>query len=146
MAIDIGERVSKCRLVALMFVMIVGILAGVCSDALGAMRGCKDGRIAFDSLRGGSRDIYLINAPSARSGSAAPDPSPVRLTTGANDSNPSGAPPDPYSACDNTIDPPPGYTPRVPTIAFQESRQTAQEHLSHRCCNPRADGSGDPSD
>ena len=113
----LSKRVSKRRrLVALIFVIIVGILGSFCAPALGAMRGCKDGR-----LRGGSRDIYLINAPSAKGQPPAPDPSPIRLTTGANDANPSWSPPDPYAACDTTIQPPPGYTPRVPTIAFQRT-------------------------
>jgi hypothetical protein len=40
---------------------MTGRAATVCASASGAMRGCEDGRIAFDSLRNGGRDIYVLN-------------------------------------------------------------------------------------
>lgn len=109
------------RFAALLSLVIMGIAASVPASASAAMRGCKDGRVAFDSLRNGRRDVYLIKAPAIQGQPPAPDSSPVQLTTGANDAHPSWSPPDPYDACSAPPPPPPGYTPRVPAIAFQRT-------------------------
>jgi hypothetical protein len=66
-------------------------LAPPCPSASGAQRGCE-GRIAFDSVREGNRDIYAITPPTADSPGG---PSALlRLTTGAaSDAKPSWSPP-----------------------------------------------------
>jgi hypothetical protein len=109
---------------ALGFLLLAGIATTFTPPALGAMRGCKDGRIAFDSLRNGNRDIYVINGPTIQGQPPAPTASPARVTTGANDTDPSWSPPDPslYNDCTpGAPKPPPGWTPRPALIAFQRT-------------------------
>ncbi|MBV8948583.1 MAG: PD40 domain-containing protein [Solirubrobacterales bacterium] len=114
---------ERRRVLALMVVGIVGIPAGFCASAAGAIRGCHNGRIAFDSVRGGHRDIYVINPFSGPGGTLGADPKPIQLTTGANDVHPSWSPPDPNTdnfcpeqqfASDNSTPPP-------TMIAFQRT-------------------------
>jgi hypothetical protein len=102
-------------------VAMLGIAASSCAPAVAAIRGCMDGRIAFDSLRDGSRDIYVMNPFSGGLGQPTPDPTPMRLTSGADDEKPSWSPPDNNlnNDCGNTKP----YT-RPPTmIAFQSTSQ-----------------------
>jgi hypothetical protein len=107
-----------------MVLVMTGMTATVCASASGAMRGCEDGRVAFDSLRNGGRDIYVLNGPSTQGQPPAPTSSPLRLTTGADDTNPSWSPPEPSLNNDCTPGaphPPPGWTPRPALIAFQRT-------------------------
>ena len=76
-------------------VATVGIALSFSASAVAAIRGCFDGRIAFDSLRNGSRGIYVMNPFAGGSITPAPDPQPVQLTMGPDDEKPSWSPPFP---------------------------------------------------
>jgi hypothetical protein len=96
---EVGVRCGARPLAALVAVTIIGVASTICTSAVAAVRGCQDGRITFDSLGGfdsppsGDRNIYVMNPFAGGSGPPAPDPHPVRLTTGADDEKPSWSPP-----------------------------------------------------
>lgn len=116
--------------VALIVAAITGIAGSFTAPALGAVRGCKDGRVAFDSLRNGSRDIYVIPGPGTQGQPPAPDAAPLRLTTGADDEKPSWSPPDQNvnNFCDSPpIDP--SYKPPPTMIAFQRSTSDGNTNI-----------------
>lgn len=98
----------------LVAVICVVLVATFSASAVGAVRGCFNGRIAFDSLRNGSRDIYMTAAPAQGTPLPPPTSTPTRLTTGPNDAQPSWSPP-PHNDC--------GFSPNAfPTmIAFQRT-------------------------
>jgi hypothetical protein len=67
--------------------------------AIASEQGCPNGRIAFDSLRDGNRDIYAISDVEPVDPSL-PVPTPVRLTTSlASDSKPAWSPPSSGQSC-----------------------------------------------
>jgi hypothetical protein len=86
-------------------VSAAGAMAGVIGIALsaffvlaapawGSFRGHCNGRIAFDSLREGSRHVYALDAPENGRGAPAPNSTPTQLTSGPDDdAKPSWAPP-----------------------------------------------------
>lgn len=95
-------------------VAVAGLLASSVAEppADAATRGEFNGRIAFDSVRNGNRDIYAIAAPGSGVGTPAPDANPARLTTDpGDDAKPSWSPVQPF------IDP----DPRPTLIAFQRT-------------------------
>ncbi|HSZ04971.1 MAG TPA: hypothetical protein VK778_07195 [Solirubrobacteraceae bacterium] len=113
-------------MVALAAIGIASVI--VCSPAAAAIRGCFSGRIAFDSLRNGARDIYAIEAPPEPSGKGSlppweqpetpptPTTTPIQITTGPDDAHPSWSPPEPQNECEY---PQPEARPRM--IAFQRT-------------------------
>jgi WD40-like Beta Propeller Repeat/RTX calcium-binding nonapeptide repeat (4 copies) len=107
------RRAITATLVALTVVLV----ATICSTAAAVPRGDCNGRIAFDSLRSGNGDIYVIDAPPypPRTATPAPDTTPTRLTASdAPDVKPSWSPPS-RSGCDADPVPPPTL------IAFQRT-------------------------
>ena len=96
---------------AVLYVVLVVTFA---VPAAGAIRGCFNGRIAFDSIRNGSRAIYMTGAPAQGSPLPAPTSTPTRLTTGPNDAQPSWSPP-PHNDCGFSS----GFPPTM--IAFQRT-------------------------
>jgi hypothetical protein len=85
--------------------------------AIAAEQGCPNGRIAFDSLRDGNRDIYAIGDAEAVDPSR-PAPTPDRLTTSpASDSRPAWSPPSSGQSCRVLDDIPPAPT----EIAFERT-------------------------
>ncbi len=89
------------------------------------MRGCYNGRIAFDSVRNGARDIYVIAAPPKPAGRPGegqpgtpptPTETPTQITRGLDDAKPSWSPPEPQDECEYHPEP-----PRPTMIAFQRT-------------------------
>jgi hypothetical protein len=117
-----GESCKGRLLASLIATALIGIGSSLCASAEAAVRGCFDGRIAFDSLRNGNRDIFVIGSPFTPGATPPPLPAPTstptQLTTGPNDAKPSWSPPDPSNLCGFL---PPGYTARATMIAFQRT-------------------------
>ena len=87
---DSGRESQRGRRLigVLIAVTLVGLVT-VCSPASAVPRSDANGRIAFDSLRTGNGDIYLIDAPTTLDpqtgepvGTPAPDTTPTQLTAG----------------------------------------------------------------
>lgn len=118
----------------------IGITASICASATAAVRGCYNGRIAFDSLRHGARDIYTIAAPpepkepgnTDEGKPPIPTATPTQLTTGLEDAEPSWSPPDPENVCE----PAKTLHPRPTMIAFQ--RTTPDGNTNIYAINPAA--------
>jgi hypothetical protein len=121
---------------AIIALAIIGITVSICASATAAIRGCYNGRIAFDSLRNGARDIYVIAAPPKPTGKSPPPPweqpgipptpttTPTRLTTGPDDAKPSWSPPEPRNECENP------YPEARPTmIAFQRTTSDGNTNI-----------------
>ena len=106
------EKVSRPRAVTGIAValMLVGLVS-ICPSASAAPRGCQ-GRIAFDSVRLGNRDIYAI-PPLATDATTAPTATPLTASP-ASDAKPSWSPPS--DSCPAT---PPPSQPRL--LAFQRT-------------------------
>lgn len=111
----------------------VGIAVSICASATAAVRGCYDGRVAFDSLRNGARDIYVIAAPSKPSGFPGseygeppkPTATPTRITTGLEDAKPSWSPPEPQGdGCENGP-----HETRPTMIAFQRTTSDGNTNI-----------------
>jgi Tol biopolymer transport system component len=112
------RRLCKWRwLASLVAAAIIGIVVTFSASAVAAIRGGgPDARIAFDSVRDGTRDIYVINPFAGGRATPAPDPNPIRLTAGPDDAKPSWSPPAPMNWCG------PDMGPARPTmIAFQRT-------------------------
>ncbi|MBV9512811.1 MAG: PD40 domain-containing protein, partial [Mycobacteriaceae bacterium] len=92
----------------------IGVVTSFSASAVAAIRGCFNGRIAFDSARNGSRDIYLTGAPAQGLSVPTPTSTPTRLTTGPDDAQPSWSPPDPHNTCNLN-------SGRATLIAFQRT-------------------------
>ena len=137
------------RVVALVVVGIVGIPVGFCASAAGATRGCHDGRIAYDSLSGAHRYIYIANPFSGPAGKLGPDPKPVQLTTGGNDAHPSWSPPDPNpdNFCpEGSSAPANAYTPAPTMIAFQRTTPDGNTNIyTIDAAKPELAGQLDPT-
>ena len=85
---------TSAGLLALLALLVLGG-----PPAIAAEQGCPNGRIAFDSLRDGNRDIYAISGVEAVDATL-PVPTPVRLTTSpASDARPSWSPPSSGQSC-----------------------------------------------
>ena len=125
-----GKITKRRGLLALTVTVIIGIAASFCASALGAVRGCKDGRIAFDSLRNGKRDIYVMPGPATQGQPPAPDATPLQLTTGADDEEPSWSPPDQNvnNFCDSPVGDP-NYKPPPTMIAFQRTTSDGNTNI-----------------
>ncbi len=105
---------------------IVGVISvSVCASATAAVRGCYNGRIAFDSVRNGHRDIYVIDKPSKPEGvPPAPTATPTQLTMGLDDAEPSWSPPDPHGGeCENNA------AARPTMIAFQRTTSDGNTNI-----------------
>jgi Tol biopolymer transport system component len=95
---------SRGRLLCGLAVIALASAAAAPAPSRGAPQANWNGRIAFDSLRGGNRDIYAIASPpcplsdpsfchDGGRGTPAPDPAPQRVTTDpAPDTHPSWLP------------------------------------------------------
>jgi hypothetical protein len=118
---------------AIIALAIIGITVSICASATAAIRGCYNGRIAFDSVRNGARDIYVIDAPpepkepgtTGEGSPPTPTATPTRLTTGLHDAKPSWSPPDPENVCES------GKTlkPRPTMIAFQRTTSDGNTNI-----------------
>ena len=119
---------------AIIALAVIGISVSICASATAAIRGCYNGRIAFDSLRNGARDIYVIDAPPKPPGPPGsgehgepptPTATPTQVTTGLDDAKPSWSPPQPRG--DGCEDGP--HKTRPTMIAFQRTTSDGNTNI-----------------
>jgi Tol biopolymer transport system component len=123
---EVAKSCGARWFVSIVGLAIVGVASvSICGSAAAAVRGCYNGRIAFDSLRNGQRDIYVIDKPSKPTGTApAPTATPTQLTTGLDDAEPSWSPP-PYLPVECQYDP----EARPTMIAFQRTTSDGNTNI-----------------
>lgn len=126
-SVSVGHFVAG----AISVLVLVGITASNCASATAAIRGCYNGRIAFDSVRNGARDIYVIAAP-PHSGKPpqhgtppTPTATPTQITTGLDDARPSWSPPETANECDEGLPQP----TRPTIIAFQRTTSDGNTNI-----------------
>lgn len=112
-------------------VAAIGLVLGSSAAVFAAIRGNCNGRIAFDSARNGSRDIYVTAPPPQGAVVPAPSSTPTRETTGTDDERPSWSPPntDGCTAVPATL---------PPMIAFQRMLNGQTNIFTINAANPES--------